>query len=333
MRFILSSLVCLLLVTVPGALSAATQEWTAAKATAQVSYTIDKENWIPLRKGMTVPNKAWISTGPRGRLQLVRGTETIAFQPNTMAAIVTRGTDRNRKTEIVQQIGEISLEIEKRQQPHTTVQTPFLAAVVKGTRFTVEVGETEAAVAVDRGLVQVTSFRSGERSDLGAGQGARVDAAGMTVAGISAKPSITRATPTAPLVPAFGTSKAAAEGSKGKSAERAASGKPDKSSDHGKRDSSNNSGGHGKGGGHENAAGNGKGGGHGNGGGNGKGGDNGNAGGNGNSNAGGNGKGNSGGHGNSDRNGNAGGHGRSEGHSEAGNKDKGQGRGKGRNDD
>lgn len=347
MRFILSSLLCLLLVTVPGALSAATQEWTAAKATAQVSYTIDKENWIPLRKGMTVPNKAWISTGPRGRLQLVRGTESIAFQPNTMAAIVTRGTDRNRKTEIVQQIGEISLEIEKRQQPHTTVQTPFLAAVVKGTRFTVEVGETEAAVAVDRGLVQVTSFRSGERSDLGAGQGARVDAAGMTVAGISAKPSITRATPTAPLVPAFGTSKAAAESPKGKSAEHAAGGKPDKSSDHGKRDSSNNSGGHGKGGGHENAAGNGKGGGHGkaggngkggghgNGGGNGKGGDNGNASGNGNSNAGG--KGNAGGNGNSDRNGNghgnAGGHGRSEGHSEAGNKDKGQGRGKGRNDD
>jgi len=259
MRFILSSLLCLLLVTLPGVLSAATQEWTAAKATAQVSYTIDKKNWIPLRKGMTVPNKAWISTGPRGRLQLVRGTESIAFQPNTVAAIITRGTELNRKTEVVQQIGEISLEIEKRQQPHTTVQTPFLAAVVKGTRFTVQVGKTEAAVAVDRGLVQVTSFRSGERSDLGAGQGARVDSAGMTVAGVSAKPSITRATPTAPLVPALGASKPASEDTKGKSAENTAGDTSDNSSDDGNRGSGNNSGGNGNGGGHGNAGGDDKG--------------------------------------------------------------------------
>ena len=90
------------------------------------------------------------------------------------------------ETEVVQQVGEINLEIEKRQRPHTTVQTPFLAAVVKGTRFTVKVGKTNAAVSVNRGLVQVTSFRSGERSDLGAGQRASVDLSGMSVAGVYA---------------------------------------------------------------------------------------------------------------------------------------------------
>ncbi|MCZ8158953.1 MAG: FecR family protein [Rhizobiaceae bacterium] len=164
-----------------------------ARATAQVAYTIDEETWIPLSKGMEIPNKAWISTGARGRLQLVRGTESIAFRPNTLASVVTRGANGNRKTEISQQVGEIVLEVEKRQKPHTTVQTPFLAAVVKGTQFTVRVGIANAAVAVDEGVVEVTGFKTSERSNLTAGQDAAVTEAGMTVGGGTMQPAITRA--------------------------------------------------------------------------------------------------------------------------------------------
>lgn len=294
MRFIVSTVLCLLLAAFAGTSSATTDEWVAAKATTQVSYTIDKETWIPVRKGMSVPNKAWISTGPRGRLQLVRGTESIGFQPNTLASIITRGSNQSRKTEIVQQVGEISLEIEKRQRPHTTVQTPFLAAVVKGTRFTVKVGKTDAAVAVDRGLVQVTSFRSGERSELGAGQGARVDAVGMTVAGLTQKPRITRVAPSKPAVRAVGTltkEPSTADEARGKSKGKAKSENAASASDKGK----------GKGSANSNAGGNGNGNGNGNAGGKGSG----NAGGNGNanSNAGGNGNGNGNGKGNSGGNG------------------------------
>lgn len=293
MRIIVSTILCLLMACMSGTVSATTETWVAARATSQVVYTTDKETWIPLRKGMEVPNKAWISTGPRGRLQLVRGTESIAFQPNTLAAVITRGSDINRKTEVVQQVGEISLEIEKRQQPHTTVQTPFLAAVVKGTKFTVEVTETDAAVAVDRGLVQVTSFGSGERSDLGAGQGARVDTSGMTVAGLSGKPDVTRVTPSKPAVPARSAKgdaqKSEKAGKKGPEKSKAEKSKADKAGgapDKGKSASKGDAGGKGNGkgegkdkgnsGGKGNGRGNdsdgGKGGGHGKGGGNGKGG-------------------------------------------------------------
>jgi hypothetical protein len=282
MRVIVSTIVCFVFACLSVSVAAAAEDWVAARATSEVSYTTDKETWVPLRKGMAVPNKAWISTGPRGRLQLVRGSESIAFQPNTLASIITRGSTVNRKTEVVQQVGEISLEIEKRQKPHTTVQTPFLAAVVKGTRFTVQVGKKDAAVAVDRGLVQVTSFRSGERSELAAGQGARVDATGMTVAGISQKPAITRVAPSSPQVPAVGSVKSGTA-----------------KSDEASSTSSSNAGGNGKG----NSGGNGNGnsGENGSSSGNnagGNGGGNGNAGGNGNGNAGGNGKGK--GKGNSD---------------------------------
>ncbi len=287
MRVIVSTIVCLVFACLSVSFAAAAEDWVAARATSEVSYTTDKETWVPLRKGMAVPNKAWISTGPRGRLQLVRGNESIAFQPNTLASIITRGSTVNRKTEVVQQVGEISLEIEKRQKPHTTVQTPFLAAVVKGTRFTVQVGKKDAAVAVDRGLVQVTSFRSGERSELADGQGARVDATGMTVAGISQKPSISRVAPSSPPVPAVGSvmsdaakSDKASSTSNGKSKAESAG----KSSDKDNSSSNSNAGGNGKGNSGENGSSSGS-----NAGGNGGG--NGNAGGNGNGNAGGNGKG------------------------------------------
>ncbi|MDQ0419711.1 hypothetical protein J2045_000724 [Peteryoungia aggregata LMG 23059] len=298
MRLFVSTILCLLTLSVPGALSTAPDTWVAVRATIQVTYTLDKTTWIPLRKGMSVPNKAWISTGPRGRLQLVRGSESIAFQPNTLAAIITRGGGATRKTEVVQQVGEISLEIEKRQQPHTTVQTPFLAAVVKGTRFTVEVGAGNAAVAVDRGLVQVTSFESGERSDLGAGQGARVDGSGMTVAGLGAKPRITRVAPSKPRVPATMTGKPAATSQ----VTSASTETPQSETGAEKSKSSSNSNAGGNGTGSDNGNGNSGGNGNGNAGGNG----NGNAGGNGNGNAGGNGNGNAGGNGN----GNAGGNGK-----------------------
>lgn len=192
MRTILPALFCLLIACFSAASAAADEAWVAARATDQVSYTLDNKTWSPLRKGMVVPNKAWISTGSRGRLQLVRGTESIAFHPNTLASVVTRGSGKSRKTEVNQHVGQIVLEIEKRQKPHTTVQTPFLAAVVKGTQFTVEVGAANAAVSVDRGVVEVTGFKSRERSNLTAGQKAAVTEAGMSVDGRIQQPAVTR---------------------------------------------------------------------------------------------------------------------------------------------
>jgi len=141
--------------------------------------------------------------GPRGRLQIIRGAESITFQPNTLAAVFTRARDQNQRTEVVQQIGEITLQIEKRQQPPTTVQTPFLAAVMKGTRFTVKVEKADAVVSVDRGLVQVRSFQSGERSDLGPGQSAPAATSGMSVAGLSKTPTVTRVAPSDPFISAL----------------------------------------------------------------------------------------------------------------------------------
>lgn len=187
---------------------AAERDWQVSKASQQVNYTVDKTTWKPVKVGDIIPNKAWIATGPKGRAQIVRGAESITFQPDTLAGIFTKSGLFERKTDVYQQVGTIDLEIEKRSRPHTTVETPFLAAVVKGTNFRVEVSKRNADVSVNRGLVQVTSFNSGQRADVGPGQSAAVDVSrGMTVSGkgTAPSPSISSVAPTASRVPAIGS--------------------------------------------------------------------------------------------------------------------------------
>ena len=283
---------------------ASDDDWHVAKASSQVRYTTDQTTWKDLQTGDVVPNRAWIATGPRGRAQLVRGVESIGVRPNTMAAITTKsgGLFTARKTEIVQQIGALDLEIEKLSQPHTTVQTPYLAAVVKGTIFHVNVGKTNASVSVDRGLVQVTSFASGQQANVGPRQSATVDRkTGMKVAGDISRPTIASVKTSVAVVPAIGTtpadqaaSKAEDKAKSSKSSDDAGENTAESKGSSGKGSSGSN--GKGAGSGTESSGNNGKGnsgkggGSSGNDGGNGKG--NGNGGGNGNSGKGNSGKGN-----------------------------------------
>ena len=179
------------------------KDWVVAKTTTQVSYTIDKATWDAVAVGTVIPSKAWISTGPRGRVTLTRGEESLSLSPNTLGSVVTHEGLFSRKTEVVQQTGEIALDIEKRSSPHTYVHTPFLAAVVKGTTFTVTVTPQDASVSVESGLVQVSSFTGGESADVGPGQQATVDQnQTMSVAGVDAAPSVTAVEPTRANVPA-----------------------------------------------------------------------------------------------------------------------------------
>ena len=205
---------------------ASTQDWLVARTTKQVSYTIDKQTWEAVEVGTIIPSKAWISTGPRGRVTLTRGVESLSLSPNTLGSVITTQGLFSRKTEVVQQKGQIALDIEKRSKPHTYVHTPFLAAVVKGTTFTVTVTEKDASVAVEEGLVQVSSFTGGESTNVGPGQQATVNQAQhMSVAGVSQAPSVFSVEPTRASVPAVGRNAAIGAGmGLGSFADRSAAG-------------------------------------------------------------------------------------------------------------
>jgi len=288
-------------------------DWIVAKVSQPVQYTTDNATWTAVEVGAKIPNKAVIVTGARGRLLLKRNKESITFQPNSLASLTTSGFFV-RNTEIAAQYGSMLFDIETRNRPHTSVQTPFLAAVVKGTKFDVTVTRNKASVNVSRGLVEVTGFARGERAHVRPGQSVTVDPAsgkGMRVVGVGPKDQVVSVPPTAASVPVLGpktpasiaSANAASMGTNGTTNGRAgnagksAAGASDDDADNGPGNTNSNNGNGGKGGsGNGNAGGNG----------------NGNAANNGNGNPGGNngnGNGNPGGNGNGHGNGNAGGNG------------------------
>ena len=89
-------------------------------------------------------------------------------------------------TTIMQQAGSILLEVEKRNVKHFEVETPYLAAVVKGTQFRVTVNATGTSVDVIRGQVEVADFKSGQIAQVMPGQHATAFAhgnAGLSLGG------------------------------------------------------------------------------------------------------------------------------------------------------
>ena len=110
-----------------------------------------------------------IRTGRNGRVLLVRGEETILVSPNSVIGLPTEKKD-GLSTTILQQAGSILLEVEKRNVKHFEVETPYLAAVVKGTQFRVSVNATSTSVDVLRGQVEVADFKSGQIAQVMPGQ-------------------------------------------------------------------------------------------------------------------------------------------------------------------
>lgn len=132
-----------------------------------------------LRAGST------IETGNDGRVVLVRGDESIIVSPRTSLALPEHN-DNGMATTILQSFGTILLQVEKRAKQHFEVETPFLAAVVKGTKFTVTVDQSGAAVHVVEGAVEVIDLDTGDVGMVRPGQTAHTPAAqgvGLSVGG------------------------------------------------------------------------------------------------------------------------------------------------------
>ena len=143
-----------------------------------------------------------IRTGPNGRVLLTRGAESMMIAPNSVVGLPTEAKP-GLSTTIAQQAGSVLFDVEKRNVQHFAVETPHLAAVVKGTQFRVTVTASGANVAVSRGQVEVADFKSGQIAQVLPGQMAKVFAAGQ--AGLSLSGSgtflpIEHAQPRAPSV-------------------------------------------------------------------------------------------------------------------------------------
>ena len=147
-------------------------DWVAERLRGSVLILKGGE-WAALQRGDVVSDDSYIKTLGNGRVEFTRGAEMIALAGHTMIQIIDG--NRAKFTNVHQHYGQVTVEAEKKDVNHFAVLSPFVAAIVKGTQFTVRSGASGASVSVDRGTVGVTDPVSGSSVEISPGQGASID--------------------------------------------------------------------------------------------------------------------------------------------------------------
>ncbi len=151
--------------------------WHVDRVTLPAVYTTDGKTWAPVTQGMSVPNASWINTGDHGRVALSRGTDTMFIGAYSLVATVERGTDARPVSDVRQPFGAVTIDLKKRGYDQMKVTTPYMAAIVKGTQFTVTARRQHSTLGVNRGLVEATDRLTGAVAEVGIGGMAEVNAA------------------------------------------------------------------------------------------------------------------------------------------------------------
>ena len=144
-----------------GAAAAPGEPWRATAVEGEATVRRGEGPPAAVAEGRVLEPGDGLATGAAGRVVLSRGASTITVGPNGRMEIPTGGDDGVR-TRIVQAMGSLLFKVEKRASRHFEVETPYLAAVVKGTTFTVSVEGETSAVHVVEGAVEVKALATGQ---------------------------------------------------------------------------------------------------------------------------------------------------------------------------
>lgn len=178
-------------------------DWIVTRLRGAVEAKADS-GWQKVARGNVIPDDRYLRTGPNGRVELVRGNETISLEPDTQIRIDDRSGSKPY-TIVSQDYGTVAVEAEVRQVAHFEVRNRMLAAVVKGTKFVVTAGKTSASVEVKRGHVYVEDSSNKSNVTLSVGQQASLSKGTvLKVEGRGAMPAVLdrKGAPLAKVTPA-----------------------------------------------------------------------------------------------------------------------------------
>lgn len=168
--------------------SALADDWAVVKLRGTVQQLIDGA-WRPVARGDKIPDERTVRTLGDGHVDLQRGAEVVTLGADTQVMIHDK-TDV-RYTTVRQDFGSVEVEAQVENVQHFEVETRFLAAVVKGTHFTVTASDLGASVSVARGQVEVQSMASKRKTTVTIGQVASVTpATDMVLSGDGSMPAI-----------------------------------------------------------------------------------------------------------------------------------------------
>ena len=148
--------------------------WKVSETSGSVQIAHSGVTKIAAR-GLEVAAGDTVTTGPSSRAVLVRGTEYMMVAASSRLRLPTE-VEATGFTQVFADVGNIVFMIKKKMTPHFEVKTPYLAAVVKGTTFSVGVTAKGASVQVLEGAVDVATPDGGAHDLLRPGSIAMVGA-------------------------------------------------------------------------------------------------------------------------------------------------------------
>jgi hypothetical protein len=143
--------------------------WVVAEIQGDATQQAVDGAGLPLAAGAVLAEGASVTTGTDGRLVVVHGNDRMTVSPNSAFAI-PRAADPATGPSILQTLGTLLFKVEHTPGRRFEVETPYLAAVVKGTVFTVGVDSATQVVHVAQGAVEVTALGSHEAALVRPGQ-------------------------------------------------------------------------------------------------------------------------------------------------------------------
>ena len=169
-NFLAAFLCSLMMITVQA--SAQNGAWRIVEMEGAVRTAQPMAGMQLVSTGETLGAGAVLTTGMNGRAVLARGEQTIIVGPSSRMSLPA--AEEAGMTRVFQDLGTLLFKVDKREKQHFRVETPVIAAVVKGTTFTVSANGDSHAVHVAEGAVEVSSRNGATRELVTAGMTARV---------------------------------------------------------------------------------------------------------------------------------------------------------------
>jgi FecR-like protein len=136
----------------------------------------DDSQWRALQPGAAIDPGSAVRTDGSGRVELTNGVDTIRLSPSSEIELPT-ALNGDPVTRVIHWVGTAFFHVGKRPGPQFEVDTPYIVAIVKGTKFTTTVSDAGASVKVSEGVVGVSAAAGGSSIDVTAGSSASVSAA------------------------------------------------------------------------------------------------------------------------------------------------------------
>ena len=136
-------------------------QWFVSEAKGPVSVLRQGER-VAASRGTPVNAGDALVTGAGASAVLVHDKDFVTVAANSRIRI-PEVQQASGFTRFIEDFGNAIFRIEKRGIPHFSVDTPYLAAVVKGTTFSVTVGADSTSLQVTEGVVEVSTLDGGAR--------------------------------------------------------------------------------------------------------------------------------------------------------------------------